>query len=134
MLYLHEFLRKLNFYIIWFSVIFAATLNLSIFVWSSDFLNLIVIKVVILVYYYDHTYSQIHPLSCCASYGIYVICLQSKVNLTDRKKTYHQWFLEKNSHYFKYFVNIFCYLCSIPHIMFEEFLSAKIYSLLQTKS
>ncbi len=43
-------LRKINFDIIWYSVIFAATLYLTIFVWSSDFLIFAFINVAILVF------------------------------------------------------------------------------------
>jgi len=40
---------KINFDIIWYTVIFAANLYLSIFVWSSDILNFVFINVIILV-------------------------------------------------------------------------------------
>ena len=40
---------KINFDIIWYSVVFAANLYLSIFVWSSDILNFVFMNVVILV-------------------------------------------------------------------------------------
>ena len=40
---------KINFDIIWYSVIFAANLYLSIYVWSSDMLNFVFMNVVILV-------------------------------------------------------------------------------------
>ena len=42
--------RKINFDIIFYSVIFAANLYLSIFVWSSDILNFVFMNVVILVF------------------------------------------------------------------------------------
>ena len=41
---------KNNFDMIWYSVIFAANLYLSRFVWSSDILNFVFMNVVILVY------------------------------------------------------------------------------------
>ncbi len=41
---------KINFDIIWYTVIFAANLYLSIFVWSSDILNFVFMNVVILVF------------------------------------------------------------------------------------
>ncbi len=40
---------KINFDIIWYSLIFAATLYFSLFVWLSNFLNFVFMKVVILV-------------------------------------------------------------------------------------
>ncbi len=40
---------KINFVMIWYSVIFAANLYSSIFVWSSDILNFVLMNVVILV-------------------------------------------------------------------------------------
>ena len=46
---------KINFDIIWYSVIFAANLYLSIFVWSSDILNFVFMNVVILVFIYLST-------------------------------------------------------------------------------
>ena len=42
-------LRKIDFDIIWYSVIFAAILDLSMFVWPSDFLSFAVMNIVILV-------------------------------------------------------------------------------------
>ncbi len=41
---------KINFDMIWYSVIFAANLYLSIFVWSSDTLNFVFMNDVILVF------------------------------------------------------------------------------------
>ena len=41
---------KINFDIIWYTVIFASNLYLSIFVWSSDILNFVFVNVVILVF------------------------------------------------------------------------------------
>ncbi len=44
---------KINFDVIWYSVIFSATLYLSLFVWSSDFLSFALINDLILVYNYE---------------------------------------------------------------------------------
>ena len=44
--------QMVNFNIIWYTVIFKATVYLSIFVWSSDFLNFVFVNIVILVRYY----------------------------------------------------------------------------------
>ncbi len=42
---------KINFDMIWYSVIFAANLYLTIFVWSSDIVNFVFMNVVILFFY-----------------------------------------------------------------------------------
>ena len=52
---------EINFGILWYSVIFAANLYESIFVWSSDILNLVFMNVVMLVF----TFTFANLILCC---------------------------------------------------------------------
>ncbi len=91
---------KINFDIIWYTVIFAANLYLSIFVWSSDILNFVFSNVVILVFHVTYWWKilrrkipfgyglHLKIVSFCKAYSkmIFVCCISTVTTLYTIKK------------------------------------------------
>ena len=100
-------LRKINFDIIWYSVKFVATLYLTIFVWSSDFLSFAFMNVVILVY------SVYYEIYLCICVFVYMTAKLYSRPMLQTFQLFHleiQWYNSKCTEYTEcilYWINNF---------------------------